>query len=100
MEEEIAKLDIEYSYVAAFGTSMDHLQDSRLVIENNIVVTPGLNTALHCCFAAYWVFDIKYPACARNILLFLESLVYKLPTSQRMPTTVVTMIESISRIHV
>lgn len=100
VEKEIARLATEYPYVAAFGPTLDELQDPRLVIENNIIVMPNLSMALHACFAAYFVFDIQYPMFAHSLLLFLEKIVYEFPSSQRLPTTVITFMDSISKIKV
>ena len=82
VEDEIEKLGIHYpSLIVAFGPSLDSLQDSMLVEENNILIMPTLGTALHCCFVSYFIFDIVYPPSARNMLLFLDSVLYELPQS-------------------
>ena len=101
MEEEIGRHGIEYPCVAGFGLSLNELQDFCLVIiENNVVIMPELNTAMHCGFSAYWVFSIKYLASAKNLLLFLERIVYDLPSSQHLPSNVVTTIDSVSKVCV
>ena len=97
LEDEISRLALEYPYIACFGESMDNLQDSCVVVENNIMQMPSVNMAVHCCFGAYWVFGMKYPPCARYLLLFLENVVYELPISQRLPTSVITMIDSLTK---
>ena len=89
LEDEISRLALEYPYIACFGESMDNLQDSCVVVEN-IMQMPGVNMAVHC-FGAYWVFGMKYLPC---VLLFLENIVYELPTSQHLQTSVITMIDS------
>ena len=70
LEEEVERLSIGYPYhVGSLGTSINDIQDTQLLVENNIVVMPGINMAVHCYFAAYYVFGINYPAPTQNIFL-------------------------------
>ena len=95
MEEEIEKIKSPHPIIVGFGPSFDELTEFRLVVEGTVLQMKDLNMAVHCCFGCYWVFDISYP---NTIFLLLEHMVYGLPPFQRMPTTVVTTIDSISKV--
>ena len=97
LDEEIENIQQLHPIVIAFGPTMDELIEFRVVAEGTVFVVKDMNSAVHACFAIYWVFDMKYPSTMKNILLTLENLVYKIPTSQNLPTTVLTTIDSISR---
>ena len=70
-----------------------------MVIENdNIISLSSIKTAVHFCFAAYYIFNISFPNVYRPILLFLEKYVYGIKPSQKTPMSVQTLIDSIEKI--
>ena len=51
---------------------------------------PSIATALHFCFASYYVFNISFPPEFRLVMLFLEKFVYNLkPSVPKLPLSVV-----------
>ena len=53
-----------------------------MVIENdNIISLSSIKTAVHFCFAAYYILNISFPNVYRPILLFLEKYVYGIKPS-------------------
>ena len=60
-----------------------------VVIEKtNALSMPLVSSALHFCFASYYVFNISFPPEFKLILLFLEAYVYWLKPSQKVPMCV------------
>lgn len=55
------------------GLTVDTLTDVKLVIEGESILNmPSIATALHCCLASYYIFNMCYPLHFSPILLFLE----------------------------
>ena len=82
-----------------FGLTRTEVKDFKVVIENdNIISLSSIKTALHYCFAAYYVFNISFPNSYRLILLFLEKYVYGMKPSQKTPLSVQTIIDSLEKI--
>ena len=80
----------------AFGVSSRELTDFK---ENvNILSMPSLATALHCCFAAYYMYNIQYPLEFSSVLLFLEKHVYQLKSSKKLPLSVTVLIDNLEKI--
>ncbi len=83
----------------AFGTSFDELSDFKIVIEKeNVITMPCLDTAIHCCFAAYYIYNISYPPDLGPLMLFLEQYVYHLKPSHKLPLTVSIIIDCLEKV--
>ncbi len=60
----------------------------------------SMSSALHFCFAAYYVFNITFPSDFSNMFLFLETFVYYLKSSvSKLPLCVVGMQDNLRRIE-
>ena len=53
--------------------------------------------AVHCCFAAYYIYNISYPPDLNPYLLFLEQHVYRLKLSQKLPLTVSIVMDCLEK---
>lgn len=85
-------------YIAAFGPSLDELCEFKVVVEkDNVVAMPSMDFALHCCFAAYYIYNISYPPDLRPYLLFLEQYVYRLRPSQKLPLTISIVVDGLEK---
>ena len=60
---------------------------------------PSLSTAIHFCFASYYIFNISFPTAFKSILLFLEKYVYGLKSSQKLPMSVVLVHDGMERLN-
>lgn len=99
IEECISSLPYKHPYVAAFGKDKNCLTDTMLVIERATTIhTPNLATAVHCAFCSYYIFDIVYPRNNKNMMLFLEHLVYKVKSSAPLSTTVTIVIDALMKL--
>ena len=59
--------------------------DFKVLIESdNVIPMPSVLTALHHCFAAYYVFITAFSLQYRLILLLLEKYVYDIKPSQKL----------------
>lgn len=58
----------------------------------------SLTMALHFCFASYYVYNITFPSDFRFVLLFLETFVYGLKPSQKVPLGVTVLSDSLERV--
>ena len=62
IDKFLEEVDLAEPYIAAFGVTLDSITDAKLVIEkDNILNTPSLSIAFHCCIASYFLFNISYP---------------------------------------
>ena len=60
---------------------------------------PSIATALHFCFASYYVFNISFPPEFR-LMLFLEKFVYNLkPSVPKLPLSVVVLNDDLKRVE-
>ena len=59
---------------------------------------PSMAIALHCCFAAYYLYNISYPLEFSPVLMFLETYVYGLKASKKLPLSVSLIVDSLERI--
>ena len=85
-------------FVAAFGETVDVLSDYMVVMEkDNVISMPTLAAALHYCFASYYVFNISYPPDSKSLMLFLESHVYGLKPSLKLPLSVAVLIDNLQK---
>ena len=81
----------------AFGLTRDSITDIKVVIENNnIIPMPSLSTAIHFCFASYYIFNISFPTAFKSIL---EKYVYGLKSSQKLPMSVVLVHDGMERLN-
>lgn len=98
IEESLESVECKAPYIAAFGPSLDELSEFKVVIEkDNVISMPSVDTALHCCFAAYYIYNITYPPELRPYLLFLEQYVYCLKPSLKLPLTVSIIVDSLEK---
>ena len=58
---------------------------------------PSLSIAVHCCFSAYYIYNITFPQPISQFMVFLEHYVYKLKPSQKLSLTLSALIESLAR---
>ncbi len=85
--------------IIAFGATLDTPSDVKVVIESdNILPMPSLMTALNYCFSAYYVYNIAFPSDLRSLLLFLESRIYGLKSSQKLPLSVTILIDNLQKV--
>lgn len=98
IEESIEGVQRHTPFIVAFGSSDDDLSDTKIVIEKeNILSMPTLDMAVHCCFAAYYIFNISYPPDLSPFLLFLEQYIYRLKASQKLPLTVSIVMDCLEK---
>lgn len=99
IETTLDTLPHTHPYIAAFGTSLHSLKDPVVVIEKtNVIRTNSLSDAIHVAFASYYVFDIKYPRNIKNLLVFMEQLVYKLKPTMSVTMAANVVIDSIMKL--
>ena len=99
IDDALASVDQEAPFIVAFGISSPKLMDFKVIVEKlNILPMPSLATALHCCFAAYYIYNIQFPLEFSSILLFLEKYVYKLRSSKKLPLSVTVLIDNLEKI--
>lgn len=99
MDLSLKDIEQKAPFIAAFGRTREELSDFKVVIEGeNILPMHSLRVALHCCFAAYYIYNISYPPDFGTVMLFLEQYVYKLKPSQKVPLSVCLLIDSLEKI--
>ena len=82
-----------------FGVTRASASDFKVVTEtDNVLSMPSVVTALHYCFADYYVFNISFPPDFRFVLLFLEKYVNGLKSFQKLPMCVTVLIDSLERV--
>ena len=83
-------------YIQAFGRTIDEPTDFKVVLEMKCVVEiPSLWLAIQYCFASYFVMNITYPKEANPLLLFLETQVFGLKASAKIPVIVTVLIDNL-----
>ena len=60
-------------------------------MEKNIISVSTLTEGLHYYFSAYYVFNISYPPSIKPLMLLLESEVYGLKPSAKVPLSVAVL---------
>ena len=86
MEESLGTLQTTAPCTVAFGPTRYSLSDINVVLEKvNIIPMPSVLTAVHFCFALFYIFNISFPPEFKFILLFLEKYVHGLKSSQKLP---------------
>ena len=92
-------MDVKAPALVVFGETRDNPTDIRVTIEDAIFVMPSLVSAIHFCFATYYVFNLSFPQEFRLVLLFLEKYIYHLKTSvPKLPLSVVTLNDNLKRV--
>ena len=62
IEECLEKVEVQVPVVCSFGVDFSELYEFKLAIErDNVFEMPSLSVALHCCFSAYYIYNISYP---------------------------------------
>ena len=62
-------------YIAVFGASRANISEIKLVIEKeNVLRMPDAITAVNCCMAAYYVFNISYPMGISSVMTFFRNI--------------------------
>ena len=100
IEESINAITIDAPVVLAFDSTTKDIRDFKLIIKrSNIIRMPNLMTAVNCCISAYYmyIFNISYPRAIAPIMTLLESVVYKIKPSRKLPVSLLTTIDSIER---
>ena len=89
INEIIEKDSSAAPYIIAIGETQDALTDIKVIIEKETIVSfSSISEALHYCFAAYYIFNIAYPPAFKPLMLMLETFVYGLKASSKVPLTV------------
>ena len=71
IDECLESVECRTPFIAVFGVNMDSLTDFKLVIERDTIMSVSpLSTALHCCFASYYIYNIVYPSPLKSFMLF------------------------------
>jgi len=65
--------------------------------KDNVLSMPSLTAALHYCFASYYVFNISYPPDSKPLMLLLESYVYGLKPSLKLPLSVAVLMDNLQK---
>lgn len=98
IEDGIADIQTNEPVVCAFGKDMSTLAVFKLVIEkDNAFDMPTLSVAIHCCFSAYYIYNITFPQPLSHFLVFLECHVYKMKPSQKPSLSIATLVDSLCR---
>ena len=96
IQDELQTLECKAPFIVGFGLTRASASDFKVIIEeDNVFSMPSLVAALNYCFATYYVYNISYPPDFRFVLLFLESYVYGLKPSQKLPLSVTGLIDAI-----
>ena len=99
MGEELKKIECSAPSIIAFGDSVTSASDYMVVVEKeNIFPLASVTTALHFCFASYYVFNISFPPQFRLVLLFLEKYIYSLKPSQKHPLSVTVLHDNLLKL--
>ena len=99
IDEELHALGCKAPCIVGFGMTRAAASDFKVVIEaDNVFPMPTLVSALHYCFAAYYVYNISYPPDFRFVLLFLESYVYGLKPSQKLPLCITVLMDALDKV--
>ena len=99
IEGAIQELDEKAPCIVGFELTRSEAMDFKVLIESdNVIPMPSVLTALHYCFAAYYVFNIAFPLQYHLILLFLEKHVYGIEPSQKTPIIVSVLIDSLDKV--
>ena len=92
-------MNITAPCIVAFGASRNNIEDIKIVIETDTIIpVANMATAIHFCFACYYIFNMSFPAPFKYILLFLEKYVYNLKPSQKLPMSVVLVHDGMERV--
>ena len=95
----MASMEVRAPAIVVFSETRDNPTDIRVTIEDAIFDMPSLVTAIHFCFATYYVFNLSFPHEYRLVLLFLEKYIYHLKTSvPKLPLSVVTLNDNLRRV--
>ena len=82
--------------LVAFGEDLREMVQPTIVIEqSNIFPMPSFVTALECCLAAYYVFNIQYDSGSKALCLLLE-FIYEIKFRGKLPLVVQGIIDSLS----
>jgi len=76
---------------------LEYLTDVKLVVEKVVFPMPTLNTALQCCFASFYMYNIAYPPNVVPFMIFLE-YVFQTGFSQKVPLCVSTIIDNLEKL--
>ena len=77
---------------------MDKPTDFKVVAEKeNIIEMPSLFAALQYCFAIYYNMNIAYPKETNPLMLFLETQLFGLNASAKMPVSVTVLCDNLSK---
>lgn len=69
-----------------------------VVVEKNIFNMTNLLTAIHSCFASYFVFNMIYPAPTKSMCVFLES-VYGIKSTKK-SLIIQCFLNSLSKVNI
>ena len=98
IDESIATITVKAPTIVAFGETRDSLSDIKISIEDNVLVVPCMEIAIHVCFASYYIFNISYPLEYRHLLLFLERFIYCLKSVPKLPLCVTILNDNLKRV--
>ena len=71
---------------------MEKPTDFKVVIEKeNIIEMPSLFVAVQYCFTTYYVMNIAYPSQVNPLMLFLETELFGLKPSSKIPISVTVL---------
>ena len=100
IESCLADMNIKAPFIAAFGVTRNDISDVKVIVElDNIIPVFDMHTAIHFCFASYYVFNIAYPPSFKNLLIFLERYVYFLKSTTKLPLCVSVLHDGLDRIR-
>lgn len=100
IDESIDALQVKAPSIVAFGETRDLATDVKVIIEGNALIMPSIVTALHFCFASYYVFNIFFPPEFHPIMLFLDKFLYNLkPSVPKLSFSVVVLSDNLKQIQ-
>ena len=98
MEIDDIEITVNHSVVIGFGDDLKNINDVRVVIEReNILPMPSVLTAVECCLASYYVFNLQYESRSKALCHLLEFL-YGMDISKhthKLPLNVKSVIEAL-----
>ena len=75
---------------------MEKPTDFKVVVEKeNIIEMPSLFIALQYCFAIYYIMNIAYPKDVNPLMLFLETELFGLKSSSKIPMSVTVLCDNL-----
>lgn len=83
----------------AVGEDRVHVEQFSLVVEKQVLCSVrDFHKALLSLFACYYVFDMAYPRECKNTLLYLEKVLLKLSSSEKLSSSALAAVSAMDKL--